>query len=53
VTRRQRTLADRISLHSPLGRYGFTLCAAVALLNGLIWPAIACTAVAAYAWKKR
>ena len=54
---RRRTIADRITrrigLHSRLGRWGFSICAAFALLNGLIWPGLACTAVAIYAWKIR
>jgi len=50
VTRR-RTLAHRIGLHDPLGRWGFTVLAAFALLNGLLLPGLACTAVALYAWK--
>lgn len=51
--RRPRTIADRINLGSPLGRYGFTACAALALLNGLLLPGLICTLIAAYAWKNR
>ncbi len=50
---RRRTITHRIGLHDPLGRWGFTVLAAFALLNGLLLPALVCTAVAAYAWKKR
>lgn len=50
---RRRTFADRINLHSALGRYGFTICAAAALLNGLLLPGLICTAIALYAWKNR
>lgn len=48
---RRRTLAQRIGLHKPLGRYGFTVCAVFALLNGLFLPGLVCTAIAAYAWR--
>ena len=38
---------------SPLARYGFTVLAIVALLNGLPGPFLACTALAAYSWHCR
>lgn len=51
--RRHRTITSLLGLHSPLGRWGFTTCAAFALLNGLIWPGLACAVLAAYAWRNR
>ena len=50
---RRRTPARRIGLHDPLGRWGFTVCAVFALLNGLILPGLVCTAIALYAWRNR
>ncbi len=50
---RRHTIAHRIGLHSPLARWGFTVCAAVALLNGLLWPALVSGIIAAYAWRDR
>lgn len=50
---RRRTVTHRIGLHNPLGRWGFTTLAAFALLNGLILPGLACTAIALYAWRNR
>jgi hypothetical protein len=52
VTRR-RTTTHRIGLHNPLGRLGFTVLAAFALLNGLLLPGLICTAIAIYAWRNR
>jgi predicted anti-sigma-YlaC factor YlaD len=55
--RRPRTITGRIirrlGLRTALARWGFTVCAAVALLNGLLWPALFAGLVAAYAWKVR
>lgn len=50
---RRRTIIRRIGLHDPLGRWGFTVLAAFALLNGLILPGLVCTAIALYAWRNR
>jgi hypothetical protein len=36
---------------SPLARYGFTVCAAVALLTAQPGPFLVTTALAAYAWR--
>lgn len=53
----RRTTADhiarRIGLHTALGRYGFTVLAALALLNHLLWPALITGSIAAYAWRNR
>lgn len=49
---RRRTPTHRLGLHDPLGRWGFTLLAAFALLNGLLLPGLICTAIALYAWKR-
>ncbi len=35
----------------PLARYGFTVCAAVALLTGQTGPLLVCAVLAAYAWR--
>jgi hypothetical protein len=48
---RRRTPVRHIGLHDPLGRWGFTVLAAFALLNGVLLPGLICTAVALYAWK--
>jgi hypothetical protein len=53
VPRRRHRIAHRIGLHTALARWGFAVCAAVALLNGLLWPALFAGLVAAYAWKVR
>jgi hypothetical protein len=37
----------------PLARYGFTVCAAVALLTAQPGPFLVCAALAAYAWRSR
>ena len=37
----------------PLARYGFTVCAAVALLTGQTSPFLVCAVLAAYAWHCR
>lgn len=50
---RHRTVARHIGLHTPLARWGFAVCAAFALLNGLLWPGLTCTAIALYAWRSR
>ncbi|MFM9616828.1 hypothetical protein ACKI14_02560 [Streptomyces turgidiscabies] len=50
---RRHTLAQRLAIRTPLARWGFSVLAAIALLNGLLLPGLACTIVAAYAWKKR
>ena len=50
---RRRTPARRLGLHDPLGRCGFTVLAAFALLNGLTVPGLICTAIALYAWRNR
>ncbi|WP_176741395.1 hypothetical protein [Streptomyces sp. LUP30] len=50
---RRRTIIRHIGLHDPLGRWGFTVLAAFALLNGLILPGLVCTAIALYAWRNR
>lgn len=42
----------RHDFHTPLARYGFTLLAVIAALNGLWTPAILCTLLAAYAWHR-
>lgn len=49
--RRHPTIAHRIGLHSALGRWGFTACALLALLNDLVMPGLICALIAAYAWK--
>jgi hypothetical protein len=55
--RRPRTITGRIirrlGLRTALARWGFAVCAAVALLNGLLWPALVSGAIAAYAWRNR
>ena len=51
--RRHRTLADRICLHGPLGRYWFTVLAILAFTTDLFWPCVVTTAIAIYAWKNR
>lgn len=43
----------RRHLRTPLARYGFTLCAAVALLNELTLPFLFSAAISAYAWHVR
>jgi hypothetical protein len=53
VHRRHRTIARRIGLNSPLARWGFSICAVVALLNHLYTPALISGAIAAYAWRNR
>jgi len=53
VTRRRHTPADRLRLHSALGRYGFTALSLFALANNLILPTVVCGAIAIYAWKTR
>lgn len=35
----------------PLARYGFTVCAAVALLTAQPGPFLVCAALAAYSWR--
>lgn len=40
-------------LASPLARYGFTVCAVVALLTAQPGPFLVTTALAAYAWRHR
>jgi hypothetical protein len=50
---RRRTPGRHLGLHTPLARWGFVVCAAFALLNGLLWPGLAATAIALYAWKNR
>lgn len=50
---RRRTIPHRLGLHDPLARWGFAVLAAFALLNGLLWPGLICTAIALYAWKNR
>lgn len=47
----RRRTARRLGLHTPLARWGFAVCAAFALLNGLLWPALFSGAIALYAWK--
>lgn len=41
----------RRSLHTPLARYGFSVLAVFAALNGLWAPATLCTLIAVYAWR--
>jgi hypothetical protein len=43
----------RRHFQTPLARYGFTVCAAVALLTNQPLPFLVSAAVAAYAWKIR
>ena len=43
----------RRQFRSPLARYGFTLCAAVAFLTDQPAPFLVSAAVAAYAWRCR
>ncbi|MGW5123268.1 hypothetical protein ACWEQ7_04235 [Streptomyces sp. NPDC004069] len=50
MTRRRRAPPG---LDSPLARWGFTICAVVALANHLPLPGLACTAIAIYAWRNR
>ncbi|MFC7983826.1 hypothetical protein [Streptomyces sp. NPDC057336] len=38
---------------TPLARYGFTVCAAVALLTAQPGPFLVSAALAAYAWRNR
>ncbi|MFJ5151391.1 hypothetical protein ACIQCF_07345 [Streptomyces sp. NPDC088353] len=52
MPRRHRP-APPLGLGSPLGRWGFTICALVALANGLQLPCLICTAIAIYAWRSR
>ena len=44
---------NRLNLASPLGRWGFTALAILAITNRQYTPGIACTAVAIYAWNTR
>lgn len=50
---RRRPTHHLDALHSPLGRWGFAVLAAFALLNNIIIPGLICTAIALYAWGKR
>ena len=43
----------RLNLTSPLGRWGFTLLALLAITNGQYAPALVCTSIALYAWNTR
>lgn len=47
---RRRT---RLNLGSPLGRYGFTILAGLALATGQTVPGLICAGIAYYAWKTR
>ena len=44
---------NRLNLGSPLGRYGFTALAILALTTGQVLPGLICTGIAYYAWKIR
>lgn len=41
------------SFRTPLARWGFTACAAIALLTNQPLPLLVSTTLAAYAWKNR
>ena len=43
----------RLNLTSPLGRWGFTLLAILAITTGQPIPAVICTSIALYAWNTR
>jgi hypothetical protein len=43
----------RLNLSTPLGRYGFTILAILALTTGQYLPGIACAGIAYYAWNTR
>lgn len=51
--RRHRTITDRIGMHTALARWGFTVCAAVALLTAQPGPFLITAVLALYAWKTR
>ena len=43
----------RLNLTSPLGRWGFTLLALLAITTGQYAPGLVCADIATYAWKTR
>ncbi|MEH0417843.1 hypothetical protein [Streptomyces sp. B21-083] len=50
---RRRSIAQRLAMHTPLARWGFTVLAVIALATAQTGPFLACAVLAAYAWRCR